>query len=153
MSDFLIYAARLQDAGVTHLSIVLGEDSERTRTMSVAVHESYGHEARARFPMRVFELCGTDRVLERVKDDMLFSDGGVTPAKVKAAIDAHPLLRDDLCAFLADWVLVQMPTDDDVAAIEFTAEDEAASKRTADKVKAWMHGMSIERRRTAARTA
>jgi hypothetical protein len=153
MSDFLIYAARLQDAGVCSLWVSLGSDKEGTRLMHVSPDSATPPELAARYPTRTFELCGTDRVLEKLKDDMLYSDGGVTPEKVQAAIDAHPLLRDDLCEFLADWTLTQMPADEEVAAIELTPEEEAAGQRMADKVKAWMHGMSIERRRTAARTA
>ncbi|MBU6260609.1 MAG: hypothetical protein KGO01_19515 [Burkholderiales bacterium] len=147
MSDFLIYAARLQDAGVCSLWVSLGSDKEGTRLMHVSPDGTTPPELAARYPTRTFELCGTDRVLERVKDDMLYSAGGVTPEKTLAAIAEHPLLRDDLCAFLADWALAQMPTDEEVAACELTAEDEEAGRRMADKVKAWIHGMNIERRR------
>jgi hypothetical protein len=154
MSDFLIYAARLQDAGVCSLWVSLGSDKTRTRLMHVSpAAATTPHELIARYPTRTFELCGTDRVLERVKDDMLYSEGGVTPEKVHAAIAAYPLLRDDLCVFLADWTLVQMPTDEEVAAYELTPEEVAGGERTADKVKAWLQGMDIERRRNAARAA
>ena len=153
MSHFLIYAARLQDAGVCSLWVSLGSNKDGTRLMHVSPDSTTPPELAARYPTRTFELCGTDRVLEKVQDDMLYSEGGVTPEKVQAAIAAHPLLRDDLCAFLADWKLVQMPTDEEVAATEVTAEDEAAGKRMADKVKAWLHGMDIARRRDAAKTA
>jgi hypothetical protein len=152
MSDFLIYAARLQDAGVCSLWVSLGSDKDRTRLMHVSPDRTTPAELAARYPTRTFELCGTDRVLERVKDDMLYSEGGVTPEKVQTAIAAHPLLRDDLCAFLADWMLVQMPTDEEVAAYEPTAEDEKAGKRMADRLKAWLHGMEIERRRATRTT-
>lgn len=150
MSDFLIYAARLQDAGVTTLWVSLGSNKEGTRLMHVSPDSTTPRDLAAQYPTRTFELCGTDRVLERVKDEMIYGEGGVTPEKVQAAIDAHPLLRDDLCAFLADWTLVQMPADDELAAIELTPEDEEAGKRMSDKVKAWMHGMDIARRRDAA---
>jgi hypothetical protein len=153
MSDFLIYAARLQDAGVCSLWVSLGSDKEGTRLMHVSPDSTTPPDLAARYPTRTFELCGTDRVLEELKDDMLYSEDGVTAEKVQAAIAAHPLLRDDLCEFLADWTLVQMPTDEEVAAIELTSDEEAAGQRTADKVKAWLHGMGIERRRNAARTA
>lgn len=109
MSDFLIYAARLQDAGVEHLSVRLFTAKDRTRMMMVTPHGSYPQAVQERWPARHFELCGTDRLLERLKDDMLYSDGGVTAENVQAAIDAHPLLRDDLREFLADWTLTQMP--------------------------------------------
>ena len=63
MSDFLIYAARLQDAGVTSLWVSLGSDKDRTRLMHVSPASGTPPELAARFPMRTFELCGTDRVL------------------------------------------------------------------------------------------
>ena len=153
MSDFLIYAARLQDAGVCSLWVSLGSDKEGTRLMHVSPDSATPPELAARYPTRTFELCGTDRVLERVKDDMLYSDDGVTPEKVQAAIAKHPLLRDDLCAFMADYTLTQMPTDEEVAAFELTPEDEAAGQRMADKVKAWLHGIDIARMRDAMKTA
>jgi hypothetical protein len=153
MSDFLIYAARLQDAGVCSLWVSLGSDKEGTRLMHVSPDSTTPPDLAARYPTRTFELCGTDRVLGNLKDDMLYSDSGVTPEKVQAAIDAHPLLRDDLCEFLADWMLTQVPTDEELAAVEVTAEDEAAGRRMADKVKAWLHGMDIARRREARKTA
>lgn len=149
MSDFLIYAARLQDAGVCSLWVSLGSDKEGTRLMHVSPDSTTPPELAVRYPTRTFELCGTDRVLERLKDDMLYSDDGVTAEKVQAAIDAHPLLRDDLNEWFADWLLVKMPTDEEVAAIEVTPDGEAAGQRMADKVKAWLHGMDIARRRDA----
>lgn len=151
MSDFLIYAARLQDAGVCSLWVSLGTAKDRTRLMHVSPDSSTPPELAARFPTRTFELCGTDRVLERVKDDMLYSDDGVTPEKVRAAIAEHPLLRDDLSEFLADWTLTQMPTDEEVAAVELTAADEAAGLHMAEKLKALLHGMNIQRNRDAMR--
>lgn len=151
MSDFLIYAARLQDAGVCSLWVSLGTAKDRTRLMHVSPDSSTPPELAARFPTRTFELCGTDRVLERVKDDMIYSDDGVTPEKVRAAIAEHPLLRDDLSEFLADWTLTQMPTDEEVAAVELTAADEAAGLHMAEKLKALLHGMNIQRDRDAMR--
>jgi hypothetical protein len=147
MSDFLIYAARLQDAGVCSLWVSLGSDKERTRLMHVSPDSSTPPELAALFPTRTFELCGTDRVLERVKDDMLYSDDGVTPEKVQAAIAEHPLLRDDLLVFLADWTLTKMPTDEEIDAHVLTPEEEAAGAMMADKVKAWIHGINIARQR------
>ena len=147
MSDFLIYAARMQDSGVERLTVVLDTADDHTRLMHVSVGRSQSLEMMQKFPTRTFELCGTDRVLEKLKDDILYSDGGVTPDKVQAAIDTHPLLRDDLCSFLADWSLTEMPTAEEVDAQEPTAEDEAAGQRMADKIKAWMHGIDIARRR------
>jgi hypothetical protein len=134
---------------VCSLWVSLGTAKDRTRLMHVSPDSSTPPELAARFPTRTFELCGTDRVLERVKDDMLYSDDGVTPEKVQAAIAEHPLLRDDLCAFLADWTLTKMPTDEEIDAHELTPEEEAAGARMADKVKAWIHGINIARRRDA----
>ena len=60
MSDFLIYAARLQDAGVEHLSVRLFTAKDRTRMMMVTPHGSYPLQVQERWPARHFELCGTD---------------------------------------------------------------------------------------------
>jgi hypothetical protein len=152
MSDFLIYAARLQDAGVCSLWVSLGSDKEGTRLMHVSPDIGTPPELAARYPTRTFELCGTDRVLERVKDEMIYSEGGVTPEKVKAAIEAHPLLRDDLCALLSDSLLANMPTDEEIEAYEPTPEDEAAGLRFAEKMKATLRGIDIARQRDAMKT-
>jgi hypothetical protein len=152
MSDFLVYAARLQDAGVCSLWVSLGSDKTRTRLMHVSPDASTPPELAARYPTRTFELCGTDRVLEALKDDMTYSEDGPTPEKLQAAVDAHPLLRDDLNAWFSDWLLC-MPEADEAEDPEPTAEDEAAGRRMADKVKAMLHGIDIARRRDAMKTA
>lgn len=146
MSDFLIYAARLQDAGVCSLWVSLGSDKEGTRLMHVSPDSTTPRDLAARYPTRTFELCGTDRVLERLKDDMLYSESGVTAEKVQAAIDAHPLLRDDLCEFLADYTLC-LP-----ASIEDISEEEAEAlvsddqvRRMGDRLKHMMKGIDIAR--------
>lgn len=154
MSDFLIYAARLQDAGVTSLWVSLGSDKDRTRLMHVSPDSTTPPELAARFPTRTFELCGTDRVLEKLKDDMLYSADGVTPEKVQAAIDAHPLLRDDLCEFLADYMMCPPSSVDDTSDEEAEAlvSDEQV-RRMGDRLKHMLHGIDIARGRDAATKA
>lgn len=149
MSDFLIYAARLQDVGVEHLSVRLftGAGKERIRMMRVRPHGSYPKEVLDRWPWRDFELCGTDRVLEGLKDDLIYGDK-VTAENVQAAIDAHPWLREDLTEWYADWLLVDMPTDDDIEAAAAEVSD-ADVQRSADRVKHMLHGLDIARRRDA----
>lgn len=150
MSDFLIYAARLQDAGVCSLWVSLGSDKEHTRLMHVSPDSTTPPELAARYPTRTFELCGTDRVLERVKDDMLYSDDGVTPEKVQAAINANPLLRDDLCEFLADYTLCPPPSVDDISDAEAEAmvsDDQV--RRMGDRLKNMLRGLDIAKQRDA----
>ena len=150
MSDFLIYAARLQDAGVEHLSVRLFTAKDRTRMMMVTPHGSYPLQVQERWPARHFELCGTGRLLEQLKDDMLYSDDGVTEEKVRAAINAHPLLREDLNAWFADWLLVREPTEEDIEAVaaEIAEEDTAL---TVARVKGMLRGLDVARRREAQR--
>lgn len=147
MSDFLVYAARLQDAGVEHLSVRIWTAKDRTRMMRVKPHSRYANDE-DRWPARDFELCGTDRVLERLKDDMVYSDDGPTPEKVLAAITSHPLLRDDLNEWYADWLLVKMPTDEE---LEDAAEQipEGEILRSAERMKAMLRGLDIARQRDA----
>ena len=154
MSDFLIYAARLQDAGVCSLWVSLGSDKEGTRLMHVSPDSTTPPELAARYPTRTFELCGTDRVLERLKDDMLYSPDGVTPEKVQAAIAAHPLLRDDLCEFLADYTLCPPPSVEDISEgeAEATVSDDQV-RRMGDRLKHMLRGIDIARAQEAARTA
>lgn len=154
MSDFLIHAARLQDAGVCSLWVSLGSDKEGTRLMHVSPDSTTPPDLAARYPTRTFELCGTDRVLERVKDEMLYSEDGVTKEKVMAAIEAHPLLRDDLCAFLADYLLMQAAPEEPEA--EDSAEavvDDAMVARMGDRLKHMLRGLDIARMQDAGRTA
>ena len=150
MSDFLVYAARLQDAGIEHLSVRVWTAKDRMRMMRVAPHGSYPQEVQSRWLCRDFELCGTDRVLERLKDDMSYSDTGVTPEKVQAAIDAHPLLRDDLNEWLADSLVLQMPTPEEVAA---EPVDEAMVTGTQQYIKGLMRGIDILQARKASKAA
>ena len=71
-----------------------------------------------------------------------------------AAIEAHPLLRDDLCAFLADYTLCPPASLDDISAEEAEAmvsDDQA--RRMGDRLKHMMRGIDIARAQDAARTA
>jgi hypothetical protein len=152
MSDFLIYAARLQDAGVTSLWVSLGSDKERTRLMHVSPDATTPPELAAKFPTRTFELCGTDRVLERIKDDMLYADDGPTAEKIMAAITEHPLLRDDLNEWYADFLLCRMPGDEDIAAESVALDDEVVI-HSAERMKAMLQGLDIARRRDSMKSA
>ena len=148
MSHFLIYAARLQDAGICDLWVSLGSDKTRTRLMHVSPGAGTPSELASRYPTRTFELCGTDRVLERLQDDMSYSDDGPTAEKVQVAIDAHPLLRDDLTVWFADHLLMSMPTEAEVDA-EAVNVSEADVKRTHQYIKSLMHGIDVLQARKA----
>jgi hypothetical protein len=152
MSHFLIHAARLQDAGVEHLSVRIWTAKDRTRMMRVTPHGSYPQEVQGRWPARDFELCGTDRVLERLRDDMSYSDDGVTAEKVQAAIDSHPLLADDLREWFADSLLLEKPTDADVEAAAGEVDDSSV-ERTMQYVKGLMRGIDVVQARKAMKTA
>jgi hypothetical protein len=152
MSDFLIYAARLQDAGIEHLSVRLFTATDRTRMMMVTPHGSYPQDMQGRWPSRQFDLCGTDRLLERVKDDMSYSDDGPTAEKIQTAIDAHPLLADDLREWYADYLLMPMPTEDEIAAEEVNVS-EADVQRSTEWVKGLLHGIDVLQARKAMKTA
>ena len=65
MSDFLIYAARLQDAGIASLWVSLGSDKTGTRLMHVSPDSTTPRELAARYPTRTFELCGLDLARRR----------------------------------------------------------------------------------------
>lgn len=140
MSDFLIHAARMQDAGVSELNIRLGVDKDRTRIMFVGPAGCMGPWAMDRFPLRTFDLCGTDRVLERMKDDMSYSEDGPTVEKIQAAIKAHPLLGDDLREWFSDYSKMVMPTDEEIAA---EVVDEAAVGLTLQYAKGMMRGLDM----------
>lgn len=140
MSDFLIYAARLQDAGVTDLCLRLGSDKDGMRTMEVTPNGMTPLALAERFPPRTFELCGTDRVLENVKDALLYAEGGPTPAKVAEAMRAHPLRAIDLAEWFADWVLLEPTPEEELEEIEI---DNAAVARGAQRMKDMMRGLDI----------
>lgn len=148
MSHFLIHAARMQDAGVSLLTVSLSATPDRTRTMNVCPHGSYEPAIQKRWPARTFELCGTDRLLEQLQDDMAYSDDGPTPEKLAAAIAAHPLAADDLREWYADWLLRPPLTDEDIADAE-----ESVSSASVDRIVQWtkgvMKGLDISRQREA----
>lgn len=159
MSDFLIYAARLQDAGISQLRVVLDAAEDGTRLMRVSpaitspTHPTV--EVMQRYPERTFELCGTDRVLEKLKDDMAFSETGPTAEKLKAAIGAHPLQREDLVLWFADYMACKPALDEepeDGPEPELSPEDQAASNRMAERLKGMLRGMDIARSRDAAKS-
>ncbi len=151
MSHFLIHAARLQDAGVSILTVTLHARKDGTRMMTVTPNGCYSPEVQRKFPARDFELCGTDRVLEQLTDDMAYSEDGPTPEKLAAAIAAHPLAADDLREWYADWLLTPPLSDEDLADAE--AEVSSAS---VDRIVHWtkgvMKGLDIQRQRAAMTT-
>lgn len=151
MSHFLIHAARMQDAGVKHLTVTLETADDRTRLMYVSPDRDQPQALKERFLTRTFELCGTDRVLEQLQDDMAYSDDGPTAEKIAAACAAHPLQADDLRAWYADWLLSPPLTDEDIAGAE--AEVSSAS---VDRIVQWtkgvMKGLDISRQREAMKT-
>lgn len=152
MSHFLIHAARLQDAGVNILTVTLHARKDGTRMMTVCPSGSYNPpEVLRKWPARDFELCGTDRLLEQLEDDMAYADGGPTPERLAAAIERHPLAADDLREWYADWLLNPPPTDEDIAAAENEVTLEQAEKTT-QWVKGVMKGLDIARNREAMRT-
>lgn len=147
MNDFLIYAARLQDAGVTSLWVSLGSGKERTRLMHVSPDSTTPPELAAKYPTRTFELDGTDRLLQELKDDMVFGDGGPTPEKLEAAIKRHPRAADDLREFFAEWKPMEdgdyEPTADEMVDIE------ASAMHHMSYVRGLMRGLDANREKAA----
>jgi hypothetical protein len=137
MSHFLLYAARLQDAGITELRVRLDTAPDRERIMHV---EAPGH------PTRTFTTDGTDRMLESLEDGMAYAKGGPTKEMLQAAIEKHPAAREDLCEWFADALLMVPITDEDLAEVEL---DEAAVARTAQYAKGLMRGIDIVRTQEA----
>jgi hypothetical protein len=149
VNDFLIYAARLQDAGVCSLWISLGSNKERTRLMHVSPDSTVPAELAAKYPTRTFELDGTDRLLRDLKDEMVFGDGGATPEKLMAAIELHPLAADDLREWFADW-LISRPNGDEVEITETEmVEINASAERSLSYVKGLMRGLDANREKAA----
>jgi hypothetical protein len=147
MSHFLIYAARLQDAGVSILTVTLHARKDRTRMMTVAPNGHYSPEVQRKFPARDFEMCGTDRVLEQLQDDMAYSDDGPTAEKIAAACAAHPLQADDLREWYADWLLNPPITDEEIANAPDVSDEQV--ERSVRWVKGVMKGLDIARQRDA----
>lgn len=139
---FIIYTNRLEKAGIYSLWVSLGSDKDRNRLMHVSPDASVPREIAAQYPTRTFLIDGTDPVLQALQDDMAYSDDGVTPEKVMAAIEAHPYLRADLNEWLADWLLLAPPSDEEIASEEVSAEDAERSMRY---VKGLLRGVEIAR--------
>ncbi len=152
MSHFLIHAARLQDAGVSILTVTLHARKDGTRMMTVTPSGHYSAEVQRKFPARDFELCGTDRLLEQLTDDMAYAEGGPTPEMLAAAIKRHPLAADDLREWYADWLLTPRLTDEDLADAEAEVTPEQVEKTT-QWVKGVMKGLDIARNREVMRTS
>lgn len=141
MSHFLLYAARLQDAGITELRVRLDTAKDRERIMHVDVPG---------YPTRTFTTDGTDRLLESLEDGMAYAEGGPTKEALQAAIEAHPAAREDLCDWFADALLMAPLTDEDLAGVEI---DEATVTRTAQYAKGLMRGIDIVRTQDARRAS
>jgi hypothetical protein len=148
MSHFLVYAARLQDAGVCSLWVSLGSNKDGVRLMHVSPDATTPRELAARFPTRTFELCGTDRLLEKLQDDMAYAEGGPTPEALAAAIEAHPLAADDLREWCADWLLMPPLTEEDLTEAESEVTSDSVARIT-EHVKGMMRGLDIARNRDA----
>jgi hypothetical protein len=86
---------------------------------------------------------------------LLENKDGDAMEKVMAAIEAHPLLRDDLCTFLADYLLMQATPDEDPEAEDAAAAaaDDAMVTRIGDRLKHMLRGLDIARMQDAGRTA
>lgn len=149
MSHFLIHAARLQDAGVVILTVTLHVREDSTRMMTVTPSGNhYPVETVRQFPARDFELCGTDRLLEQLEDDMAFAEGGPTPEMLAAAIERHPLAADDLREWYANWLAMPRLTDEDLAAAEADVKPEQVERLT-QWTKGVLKGLDIQRTRDA----
>ncbi len=149
MSHFLIHAARLQDAGVDILTVTLHARKDGTRMMTVCPNGNYNPpEVLRKWPARDFELCGTDRLLEQLTDDMAYAEGGPTPGMLAAAIERHPFAADDLREWYADWLLTPRLTDEDLAAAEAEGTPEQVEKMT-QWTKGLLKGLDVTRQRKA----
>ena len=62
MSDFLVYAARLQDAGISSLWVSLGSNVDHIRLMHVSPDASVPRDLAAQYPTRTFEQIGRAHV-------------------------------------------------------------------------------------------
>lgn len=147
MDHFLLYAARLQDRGIVHLKIVIDTAEDRTRIMRVRPDISrYSPTVYWNYPERVFDLTGTDRVLESLTDDLFFSnDGKPTEDQVKAVIAKHPIYKDDL----TDWynsIKDSVPIDEeDLRDCEEDLNPDSV-KRSQDHIRGLLKGLDISRK-------
>lgn len=147
MSHFIVYAAALQDAGICSLWVSLGSDKDRTRLMHVSPDASTPPELAAKFPTRTFHLDGTDPALQAIEEDLIYGDGGVTPERVKAAIDANPQYAGNLADLALSWAAAPLTEEDiEVAADAVTSE---SVERTQRYLKGLLRGLDIAKSRTA----
>jgi hypothetical protein len=145
MSDnhFLYYAARLQDAGVRHLSITLDVDRKGFRVMHVVPRVGFNAStASAVYAERSFQLTGSDPELQQIEDDLVYGEGGVTPERVAAAIRENPVYAPDLTEFAERWKANDL---DDAIAQEMerepTAEELAAAEVTHERLMQFVKGL------------
>jgi hypothetical protein len=146
MNDFLIYAARLQDAGVTTLELALSFDKDRMRIMHVTPGSSVFQEISSQWPTRTFHLDGTDPLLKSLKDDMLYDNDGPTPEMIEKAVVKYPWLREDLNEWLSDYLLHPLSTNEDLEDIEVSTSD---VHDMATYAKGLMRGIDITREQEA----
>lgn len=160
MNHFLLYAARLQDKGVTRLSVELSVEpgTEKDRTRIMIVKPSIAHNVPSVFqayPARTFDLDGTDRVLENLQDDLVFSNNGQpTKEQVEEVIVQYPIYKDDL----RDWYeyyskLKAVDLEDLEAEGDDTQVDPVAEERSAAHIRGLLRGLDISRRRDAKTTS
>lgn len=147
MSHFIVYAAALQDAGVCSLWVSLGSDKDRTRLMHVSPDASTPRELAAQFPTRTFHLDGTDPALQAIEEDLIYGEGGVTPDRVKVAIEANPRYAAELAELALNWADAPLTEEDiEVAADEVTSE---TVERTQRYLKGLLRGLDIAKSRGA----
>jgi hypothetical protein len=137
---------------VSILTVTLHVRKDGTRMMAVTPNGNYyPAEVQRKWPARDFELCGTDRLLEQLQDDMAYAEGGPTPEALAAAIERHPLAADDLREWYADWLASPPLTDEDIAEAEDTVSSESVD-RIVNWTKGVMRGLDIAKTRNAMKT-
>lgn len=149
MNDFLIYAARMQDAGVSMLDVSLSIAKDGTRLMAVSIgsDEKRAYSLSMKYPTRIFELCGSDPLLEKLKDDMTYSEDGPQAWKVDAAIAEYPYLAEDLRDWFDDWNASRGDVLDDEAPL--SEGDVTAAELSVARIQGLMRGLDIARERAA----
>lgn len=148
MSDFVVWSNRLHQRGITKLWVQMDIDGEeRIMHVSPALDMRTLPEARCEMQMRTFSIDGTDRVLERLKDDMAYSEGGPTAEKIKAAIEKSPEHAEDLREWYADWLLNPPASEEELSNIEVSERDMELSNA---RIKGLLQGLDAARSRKAA---
>lgn len=150
-NHFLLYCARMQDAGVASLWVSLGSGGGY-RLMHVSADMTNGEELVRRFPTRTFHLDGTDPKLEQIEEGLVYEGDGVTQERLEAAIAAHPEYTDDLRDFGASWLA--NGGGNDLEAVEMDEQEMSADLiGTAQKhmqfVKGLMRGLDANRESAA----